>query len=115
MSWSNSKGQAINNWELYQFFSFRDDNNSVEYVPTSDYVDKGIDLREYNQWLYDEEYEEAINNFMYHTSDPGVVFDGRGGEYPSAAQAFHVLMCIPFSSGGTDFPKGILREFQYKT
>ena len=31
-----------------------------------------------------------------------------GEEYPSAAQAFHVLMCIPFSSGGTDFPKGHL-------
>ena len=57
MSWSNSKGQAINNWELYQFFSFRDGDNSVEYVPTSDYADKGIELREYNQWLFDEKYE----------------------------------------------------------
>ena len=106
MSWTTGGG-AINNWELYQFFSFRDNNNSSEYLPTSDYVDKGIDLLQYNQHLF-EDYEAEINNFMYHTSDPGGKFDGSGAETPTAASAFHLLMIMPFDSNSNEMPKGHL-------
>ena len=107
MTWGTSGGGAINNWELYQFYSFRDANNSNEYTPTSDYTDKGIELLQYNQHLF-EDYEAEINNFMYHTSDPGGVFDGSGASTPTAASAFHLLMIMPFDSNGDEMPKGHL-------